>query len=178
MDSSTEAIVRDILALSPYLDVVRIDQAAIPFEERVRLQCYHCPKYGKCWTCPPSIPDIDYERVFSEYANRLLVMCSMPVDDATMEYVRRESTNILHKALLAAEKQLWRNDEPMAVSFIGGSCKLCAEGCDPEGCRQPKLARIPLEATRANVIRAASSVGVKVTFPPQGQLVRIGLLMW
>lgn len=138
----------------------------IIFEERVKLKCFHCSRYSQNWMCPPNIPDLNYLRILNEYDNGLLVWHKM--ED------RKESSIILHKALLEAEKLLWDNNYPLAISFIGGSCKLCDTGCDRDRCSQPELARIPLEAIGVNVIKTS---GLPIVFPPK-EIYRVGLLAW
>lgn len=121
---------------------------------------------------------MDYQKLISEYENLVLVYCKMPFSKEKFESVRSESSVLLHRTLLAAEKLLWDNNYPLAISFIGGSCKLCTEGCDQFTCRQPTLARIPLEAAGINVIKSAKNVGLSITFPPKGYLYRVGLIGW
>jgi len=175
---TAEKMIELVRSQSPFMNAKAIDVSKLVFEERVRLNCFHCSRYNVNWTCPPNIPERDYQKLIQEYDNALLVYCKIPVPRGKMDIVRRDSTNILHRALLAAEKHLWDNNYPLAVSFIGGSCKLCAQGCDPHGCRQPTLARIPLEATGVNVVKLAETIGVEIRFPPGDSLYRVGLLLW
>ncbi|MBE0417802.1 MAG: DUF2284 domain-containing protein [Coriobacteriia bacterium] len=167
-----------IEALAPTLSTYAFSTDSLVFEERVRLACFSCARSGVAWTCPPRLPDVDFQQTFGEYANGLLVVNRVPFGAAGPEEVRRDSSVTLHRALLKAERFLWENNYPLAVSFTGGACKLCADGCDAVGCRQPTLARIPLEATGVNVIMSAEKAGVKVAFPPSMCLLRIGLLVW
>jgi len=167
-----------IKSKSPYLDVKAIEPSNLVFEERVLLNCFHCHRYRVNWTCPPKIPDIDYRKLILEYDNVLLVYCKMPFTKKKRDVIRRDSTNLLHRALLDAEKLLWDNNYPLAISFIGGSCKLCDQGCDEHSCRQPTVARIPIEATGINVAKSLENVGLTITFPPKDYLYRVGLLAW
>jgi len=48
---------------------------------------------------------------------------------------------------LKMEKLLWEKNNSTAISFIGGSCKLCKNGCGSDKCNNPYMARSPLEAT-------------------------------
>lgn len=164
--------------LDPTLESIEISTDEIIFEERVRLACFNCGRYGVNHTCPPQIPDLDYQKVISEYENALLVWCSVEFDEKTEMTARRESTLLIHHSLLKAEKFLWENDNSLAVSFIGGSCKLCAQGCAKEACRQPLLSRIPLEAIGINVVKTCRRKGVVLSFPPVGKFYRVGLLLW
>ena len=174
----TKKLIELIKSKSPYLDAQTVDCSRLVFEERVLLNCFHCRRYNVNWTCPPRIPGIDYHKLILEYDNSLLVYCKMPVAEGKMDIVRLNSTNLLHRALLEAEKLLWDNNYSLAISFIGGSCKLCTQGCDPHSCRQPTLARIPIEATGVNVEKSLANEGISIVFPPKDFLYRVGLLLW
>lgn len=160
------------------LETIIISPSEIIFEERVRLACFNCSRYGVNHTCPPKIPDVNYRQIFSEYENALLVWCAMEFDEKTQVNVRRESTQLIHRALLQAEKYLWEHDCSLATSLIGGSCKLCAQGCAKEACRQPLLSRMPLEAAGINVVATCRKKGLSLSFPVDGFLKRVGLLLW
>ena len=92
--------------------------------------------------------------------------------------IRNESSIILHKLLLELEKLMWKNNNSNAISFIGGSCKLCRGGCGKEKCNNPYLSRSPLEAIGVNIIKSARKYGVDIKFPTDRHLIRIGLLLW
>jgi len=149
------------------------------FEKRVLLNCFYCPKYGVKWTCPPRIPNLDYREVFVEYENFLAVFYKKRFTGITPTAKHREeSSNLLHKTLLEIEKVLWQKDHPLAVTFIGGCCKLCKDECSIEKCKQPSLARIPLEACGINVVKTMRKVGIEIVFPPKVFFYRVGMLVW
>lgn len=145
---------------------IKLDQ--IVFEERVKINCFYCAKYKHKWACPPNIPDIDYKKVFSEYDHFMIVGGTFTADQ------RELSTNVLHKHLLKLERVLWERECPLAISFIGGSCKLCKQ-CSPDKCSNPASARIPLEATGVNVVKTLSNIGIYLNFN-EGTISRYGLL--
>lgn len=150
----------------------------IIFEERVKINCFYCKKYNVNWTCPPKIPDIDYRKVIKEYRNIAIVSIGMNIDENNFNDIRNQSTNILHKSLLFLENILWDNNNSLAISFIGGSCKLCKNGCAEDKCRQPNLARIPIEATGINVVSTLKKIGIDVVFPIKYKLSRYGMILW
>lgn len=160
------------------LKIYKIDFQSIIFEERVALNCFYCSKYNTKWTCPPRIPKLDYQKIISEYSNIDIVSIDISVNDTNFDDVRTESTNVLHRALLMLEKELWNNNNSLAVSFIGGSCKLCKNGCGTNKCNQPSLARIPLEATGINVVESLKNISIDVVFPIRDKLSRYGMLLW
>ena len=73
---------------------------------------------------------------------------------------------------------MYINNNSLAISFIGGSCKLCKNGCGKERCNNPGMARIPLEATGVNVIKTLENIGIKVQFPIKDRFYRYGLIAW
>lgn len=148
------------------------------FEERVKLNCFYCKNYNTHWMCPPRIPQLDYQKVISEYDHGIFARIEMPFTDADFPDIRVRSTNELHRALLSLERYLWEHDEPLALSFIGGSCKLCKNGCGKERCNNPYQARMSMEASGINVVESLRKYGISVVFPPKGSLVRIGMLLW
>ena len=160
-------------------EVIEISTSQIIFEERVRLKCFYCNKYNHKWTCPPKIPALNYESIIrNEYSKGLLVKYKENINEDNFEQVRNSTTVKLHQALLKAEKFLYENNNTLVLSFIGGSCKLCKNGCNPEKCNNPQLARIPMEAAGINVVKTAQNVGYDIVFPIGDSLSRYGLLLW
>lgn len=74
----------------------------------------------------------------------------MSITIENFEVVRFKTTNIIHLCLGKLEKLLYDNNDSLAVSFVGGSCKLCENDCNPHSCANPKQARIPLGAIGVN----------------------------
>lgn len=159
-------------------NVYPIKNENIIFENRVKLNCFYCKKYNQKWTCPPRIPDIDYVELLREYDRLAIIQYTSPVTKDTYSQIRQSSTNDLHKILLKLEKYLYENNNSLAVSFIGGSCKLCKNDCDTERCRNPHLARIPIEALGINVVKSLENIGINVEFPLKDIFYRFGLIAW
>jgi predicted metal-binding protein len=164
-------------AADVYAKEIRYDQ--IVFEQRIGISCYYCAKYGRNWRCPPHLPNLDFCAALSEYKSFLMVYKKFAFKDAVAyNEVRRESSLFLHKLLLKAERRLWDKNVSICASFIGGSCKLCKNGCDALRCANPAKARIPLEAIGINVVKTAENAGIDISFPPRDFIMRIGLLCW
>ena len=148
------------------------------FEQRTILNCFYCGKYGTNWRCPPHLPDLEYASMFKEYDHLAFLWVDMPYGEDDYDEVRSESSTRLHRALLLLEKHLWENDCSTAVSFIGGSCKLCRNGCGKDRCHNPYMSRSPLEATGLNIVKTAQKNGIDIKFPPDGSIMRLGLIAW
>lgn len=158
---------------------VFIDPRELVFEEAVKMNCFYCGRYGNNWRCPPNLPKLDYEKMMGEFDCGMFVY--LPYTFQTREEfvsVRTESSVVLHKLLLTLEKWMYNHNSPTALSFIGGSCKLCKGGCGKEHCNNPYMSRSPLEATGVNIIKSAKKYGIDITFPTENQMMRLGLLLW
>jgi len=166
------------LKLTNKIFVVEASPAIFEFEERVSIQCFSCKRYNHSFTCPPKIPNLNYKRLINEYVNCVVVYCSMPFNKGDYSEVRVNSSNLLHRTLLKLENVLRENNHPLALSLIGGSCKLCKSGCNLINCNTPNLARIPLEATGINVVKSLKKIGIEVVFPVKDKITRYGLLLW
>lgn len=182
-DNTSQSV--DIEILRKYINTkfkeLRIKELpidAMVFEERVKQKCFHCKNYNRKWTCPPRMNHIDYLKLFSEYENCAVIYCEMSVTAENFESMRNKTTNTVHRALLYLEQQLYNHNESMALSFIGGSCKLCKNGCGKDGCVNPYLSRTPWEATGCNVIKTLDKIGIKVKFPITDTLCRYGIILW
>ena len=159
-------------------ELTPIQPSRLIFESRTIMNCFYCGRYNNNWKCPPNLPDIDYAKMVAEYQNGAFVLLRLPFTPETFEDVRTESSVQLHRTLLSLEQALYRHDRPMAISFIGGSCKLCKNGCGPERCMNPYLSRSPVEALGINVVESAKLYGIDIVFPPKDSLTRLGLLLW
>ena len=146
------------------------------FDDRAILQCFNCKNFGVKKTCPPFIMKIDYEGMFKKYKKGLFVLVKF---DSSIDFAkaRTESTNKLHKILLKLEKQAFTQDNHFTTSFIGGSCKLCPQGCDEKACRNPAMSRIPLESTGVDVVETLKKFGLDLKFPATDTIYRAGLLL-
>ena len=170
---------QDILkAQYPMLEAVAIRGEDLVFEERVRLKCFHCTNYRTKWTCPGKLPQFDFRKIISEYehaaviCNQRSTVSNQPSAD---EY--RQAGNELHKAMLYLEAEMMKRNNPLAQSFIGGSCELCKDGCPKEACAHPEQARIPWDATGCNVVRSLANIGIQVDFTGK-DICRYGLFVW
>lgn len=180
MNKELGLMLENVQAKGYNIKAVEVKLEQLVFEERVKMSCFHCSRYNVNWKCPPYIPDIDVPKMISEYDNMAFVYVKYLKEELEedFEYVRRESSIHLHRALLECEKWMYEHNNSLALSYIGGSCKLCKNGCAPDRCVNPYQARSPIEALGINVVTSAARCGVEIIFPPTEYLIRIGLLLW
>ena len=156
-----------------------IDPNEVIFEENVKMNCFYCGNYGKNWKCPPLSIHIDFPKMFSEFNIGLLVCLVYSIDKKEERvFIRNESSRVIHRTLLELERYMLNHNHSNVLSFIGGSCKLCKDGCGKERCSNPYMARSPLEAIGINVVKTARKYGIELSFPVDKILKRIGLLLW
>lgn len=160
------------------LDLVELPVKDFVFEERVKQKCFHCKNFKGKWTCPGNLPSIDYPKLVQEYEHAAVVVCKMKINTNDFEEIRTKSTNEVHRALLYLEGELYKSNNSLALSFIGGSCKLCKNGCNKERCANPYLSRTPWEGMGCNVVETLKKIGIEVKFPPSEYLYRYGLILW
>lgn len=177
--SDEKELISFLKKLNPIAEGVFINPQELVFEENVKMNCFYCGKYSNNWRCPPNLPDINYQKMMREFDRGLFVVLSYEITSKE-EYadIRSESSVVLHKNLLALEKWMWNHNSSTAISFIGGSCKLCKGGCGKERCNNPYMSRSPLEATGVNIVKSARKYGINIEFPTDKKLKRIGLLLW
>lgn len=178
-DIDKEKLIEFIKDGHPSAKAVFMDPASLVFEEAAKMNCFYCGKYNNNWRCPPNLPDIDYKKMVTEFDCGLFVSLTYKIHDPE-DYasIRNESSITLHKLLLSTEKWMWEHNYSTAISFIGGSCKLCKSGCGKDRCNNPYMSRSPLEAIGVNVIKSAHKYGIDIVFPATQAMTRIGLLLW
>lgn len=158
---------------------VFIDPKELIFEENIKMNCFYCGKYNNNWRCPPHLPNIDFQKMMSEYEAGLFVALTYHIENyEDYDTIRTESSVVLHKLLLNLEKWMWDHNNSTAISFVAGSCKLCKGGCGKDRCNNPYMSRSPLEATGVNLVKSAHKYGINIKFPADKEMMRIGLLLW
>ena len=161
---------------------IRIPTWKIKFDIRATYQCRTCSHYGKCHTCPPKIPGFEYwKELVSQYLQAELFVLTAEYTHEDFDVIRRESAKELHSALIAAEKECFEKNQYWAASLVGGSCRICPEGCG-ESCRVPEKARAAMEGAGIDVISTCRMAGVRLPEYPHpkengGTLARVGLLL-
>lgn len=174
-----DELLRYLKTLNEDSQGVIIKPNSLIFEENIKMNCFYCEKYDHNWRCPPRLPNINYKKMMCEYEYGLIVVLTFRITrQSDYNKIRNDSSVMLHKLLLDLEKWMYDHNRPNAISFIGGSCKLCRGGCGKERCNNPYMSRTPIEALGINVIKSMKEYGIKIEFPTDKVMKRIGLLLW
>lgn len=127
----------------------------------------HCGKYGKTWTCPPGIGDVNSHRSrLSTFPEAILFQQVFPLEDPYdvdgMDVGRK---TIMNHAYTLSDRL--RKEPGEAMFLAAGSCELCHPCSYPEKpCRFPEKAMISMEALGVDVYDIAKKTGLKYYHGP------------
>lgn len=143
---------------------------------KVREMCKSCKRFGTKPNCPPHVETVAYYRTLIEsYRYGIVFYDVFPVTE-DHEADGRNSSLIVHKAVLAARNALFAEGHTLMLALGGGSCKLCDECVTP--CKYPDKALMPMEATGIDVVATMAKLGIDVTFPVSDKFYRIGAVFY
>lgn len=154
-----------LLSLGAYKAAL-IDAAAIETDVRFRAMCESnaCGLYGKCWTCPPDVGNID--ELMAElggYRYALVYQTVSELEDSFDIEGMFEARKTFNSIVMRVRKLFAEQNIKDALHLGAGGCGVC-ESCakrTDEPCRSPELATASLEAYGVNVSKLASSAQMK-----------------
>lgn len=121
-----------------------------------------------------------WEELIQKYTVGELYVLLTKYNPDTFDTIRVESAKKLHSMLIYREKECFSNNLYWAASLVGGSCRICPEGCG-DTCRHPEQARVAMEGAGIDVITTCKKAGVTLPeYPhpvPDGLLARVGILL-
>lgn len=143
---------------------IAVDEVPLNREFRAACESNRCGNYGRNWTCPPEIGDIDeLMDEFRTYQNAIIYQTVTPIED---------SFDI--EGMLAAGENHNRITAKLRVAYDGypftkklhlgaGGCRVCQRCAKRknEPCRFPDQAIASLEAYGVSVFELAQKLGMK-----------------
>lgn len=144
------------------------------FNNKARMQCLSCKRYGKKATCPPYINSFKIGR----YKNCLLCYEKFKIDNKkSIERLSITSSLKLHVALIKKRDELVKEGHYYTVALGGGSCKLCPACSFP--CRYPEKSLVPAEAFKIDLVEMMKVyAGIKLVFPVKNIFYRVGVILY
>ena len=143
-----------------------IDVKSIVFDPVFREICASnaCGQYGKCWTCPPDVGEID--KLIAEakgYSYALVYQTVSELEDSYDFEGMIEAGNTHNRLAQEIRKAFSDEDFSKALHLGAGGCRLCKVCAKKtnEPCRFPTLAMLSLEAYGIHVSKLAESAGMK-----------------
>ena len=154
--------VDDFIMNYPVVQYQLLNSADIVFTEKVRTICKEeCPRYGKSWSCPPGVGEVQEckERCL-KYPQVLVFTTMAEVSDASImeeTLATRSSHEEITRAIMEELHQ--RGYECLALS--SESCQACASCAYPEPCRNPEYMIPCIESFGILVTDIAEKCGIE-----------------
>lgn len=144
--------------------VIRVED--IVFEPAFRELCTAntCGNYGKCWTCPPDVGEVDALIRTAKSYEYALVYQTVGLLDDSFDFEGMMDAASAHNRLAQRLRQAFSEKPAARVLHLGaGGCRVC-ETCSKrtgEPCRYPELALPSLEAYGVHVSKLAEAAGMR-----------------
>ena len=142
------------------IEVAKIETDGV-FREMCRAN--YCGNYGKNWTCPPHVGEIDdLMAELKTYSYALVYQTVSDLEDSYDFEGMMEAGKNHGKLMMRLRKELEGEAISRSLHLGAGGCRVCERcaGRDGEPCRHPDLAVASLEAYGVNVSKLASSAGM------------------
>ena len=153
------------LSLGAYrAEVIEVSKIETDGVFREMCRANYCGNYGKNWTCPPHVGEIDdLMASLKTYSHALVYQTVSELEDSyDFEGMMEAGKN--HGALMMALRKAMEGEAISRSLHLGaGGCRVCERcaGRDGEPCRHPDLAAASLEAYGVNVSKLAEAAGMK-----------------
>ncbi|WMJ21773.1 DUF2284 domain-containing protein [Paludicola sp. MB14-C6] len=163
MDILKDSIERILKLGAKRVEVIPVSKVAFYPEIRKSCEMNQCGAYGKNWTCPPHIGDInELISELSQYKNVLVYQCVYELEDSYDIEGMDEGQKQFHK-LTNKIAQLYAGSNPPVKVLSAGGCRICAVcgAVTNTPCRFPSVAYSSLEAHGIQVSELAKACGMK-----------------
>ncbi len=138
----------------------------IPFDPTLRAACEanYCGNFGKNWTCPPTVGEINELIAQAKtYKHALVYQTVTPIEDSFDFEGMVEASKRHAKVTDAITEMIFANVHDDILRLSAGGCpvcEVCAKRTD-EPCRNPDKALASLEAYGIYVAKLAAQCGMK-----------------
>lgn len=129
--------------------------------------CKACPDYGKNWSCPPGVPEV--ERIVKDYEYAQIIGLKVIYDEWVRreamldpkreEHLRQQTYGKAKKEMLAALLAL-EKEFPGTRTIMAGKCELCQECArrEDKACRHPQKMRYSYSGLGFDLGRIAQEI--------------------
>lgn len=143
-----------------------IGASAVETDASFRTLCESnaCGLYGKCWTCPPDIGQIDVLMAQLRTYSHVLVYQTVGQLEDSFDFENMIRAGNAHNILAQSLRSVFKESGIQTVLHLGaGGCRVCGVCAKRTGepCRHPDLAMSSLEAYGINVSRLAPAADMK-----------------
>ncbi|NLL19677.1 MAG: DUF2284 domain-containing protein [Clostridia bacterium] len=146
-----------------------VPKDTIHLNPEVRKMCEknRCGHYGRNWTCPPALPELEeIKQEFDRYDNFALIYQVYPIRNNFDMKGMLEALSDFQEKLVSLKKAL-KGKKDILVLGAGG-CGLCPKCSYPDKpCRRPEDAIVSLEAYGIEVVKLMMENGLKYNNGPE-----------
>ncbi len=160
-----EKLVSAVLSLGAYKANV-ISVKDVRFDVRFRDMCASnaCGNFGRCWSCPPDVGEIDDLIASLAKYEKVLVYQTVGELEDSYDFETMTEVGNEHNDRVQEVRTLFESERITEALHLGAGgcriCEVCAKKTD-EPCRFPDRALASLEAYGVNVSKLAEAAGMK-----------------
>lgn len=133
----------------------------LTFDKEIREACErnYCGCYGKSWTCPPGVGEIDELREkLMKYSSAFIFTTKHSLEDS-FDFEGMQTAHKVHDEVTDRLRDIC--SEYGALLLGAGSCRICGKCTYPDSpCRFPDKALTSLEACGVNVMALSKAAGI------------------
>ena len=139
----------------------------VTFDQEVRTLCEQnmCGCYGKSWTCPPAIDDIEtLQSRLAAFSQCFVFYTVYQLEDSFDWEGMMSSVKDFQSRILKSKKKIQDQEQNQEFLFLGaGSCQLCETCTYPEEkpCRNPEDAIFSVESFGIDATKLMQENGLK-----------------
>lgn len=157
-----EINIEEFIAKYPVCQYDVLTPSQIPFSEKVRYICRtECERYGKSWSCPPGVGEVEEcRRKCFAYPQALVFTTLAEVTD-TAVLSETLATRAQHEEVTRAICKELTARGAKCLALSSESCQICEKCAYPQPCRYPKRAIPCVESYGILVTEIAQQCGIE-----------------
>lgn len=146
----------------PVCQYAVLDAGEIPFSEKVRHICRtECERYGRSWSCPPAVGEVEECRKKCLRYRKALVFTTMAEVTDCSVLSETLATRKGHEKITRALVQELKKRGADCLALSGESCRICDVCAYPDRCRHPDEAIPCVESYGILVTQIAEKCGIE-----------------
>lgn len=151
-----------MLAEYPICQYGFLKSEEIVFSEKVRYICRtECGRYGKSWSCPPAVGEVEACRQRClQYANALIFTTLAEVSDLS-DMEETLATRFEHEKVVKSIREALKDMGEACFALSSESCARCTSCAYPAACRYPETMLPCIESQGILVTAAAEACGIE-----------------
>ena len=133
--------IETIISQYPLIQYAFCATSELVFSEKVRHICEtECERYGKSWSCPPGVGEVEEcRKCCQDYDRVLLYTTQAEVTDSSI-FSEALASRTSHEEITREMLKEFREAGISCFALSGDSCQICSKCAYPDSCRHPDMA--------------------------------------